>query len=132
MAVLNDLAKPVVGGGIGADEADLGGALLAQQIEKAVEGLLVMSLGRPYQPARVVVDDHGQAAVAPPVGDLVEGVGSGSGLAHDPGHDGTHGGPGDAQKFGMAVLEVCVASQATVSSKRSPPPVPKPSDSSGT
>ena len=87
-----------------AHQADLATAVMAQGVEEALEGGLVVALGRPHQPAAVVVDHHRQVAVAPLVGDLVdadpaqavEGVTLGSSLPHHPRHDGPDGGPSDA------------------------------------
>lgn len=62
--------------------------------KKPSEGLLVVVLSGPDQPAAVVVDDHGEVAVAALVGDLVdpdahqpvEGVDRSPGLVDDSGH----------------------------------------------
>jgi len=40
------------------DQADLGAALVAQQVEELAQGLLVVAGGGPHQPAGVVVHDH--------------------------------------------------------------------------
>jgi len=46
-------------GRIGADQADLGAAVLAETVEELLQCLLVTSGVRPQQHAGVVVDHHG-------------------------------------------------------------------------
>jgi len=94
-------------GAVGADQGDHGGSLLAQQVEEAVERLLVPPDGSPYQPPGVVVDDDGQVAVPLLVADLVDPdpdqateriVGRPS-VGHHPGDDRSHCAPGDAHQL---------------------------------
>ena len=66
----DDVGDPVrtVGGDVG----DLAAPLLTEGVEEALEGGLVPAGGGPDQPTGVVVDDHGQVAVAALVGDLID------------------------------------------------------------
>jgi hypothetical protein len=94
-------------GRIGADQADLGAAVLAETVEELLQCLLVTSGVRPQQHAGVVVDHHGQVLVAALVADLVdpdpaevrEPVGGRLGVGHHPGHDGPDRAPRDAQQL---------------------------------
>jgi len=86
---------------------ELAGAILAQGVEEALQGGLVAAGRGPHQPARVMVDDHGEVAVAPLVADLVhpdpaqpsEPVHLGGLLGSDPRADPADGAPGDAQQL---------------------------------
>ena len=57
---------------VGGDVGDLAAPLLTEGVEEALEGGLVPAGGGPDQPTGVVVDDHGQVAVAALVGDLID------------------------------------------------------------
>jgi len=46
--------------------------LFAERVEEALHGLAVPPGGHPHQPARVVVDDDGQVALAGAMRDLVD------------------------------------------------------------
>ena len=59
-------------GRVGADQADLGATLGAEQVEERLQGLAIMSCRGPHQSAGVVIDDHHQVLVAAPIGDLVD------------------------------------------------------------
>ena len=54
------------------DELELRFPLWAQCLEEQLDRLLVPAVGSPDEPARVVVDDDGQVAVALTVGELVD------------------------------------------------------------
>jgi hypothetical protein len=122
-AQTDDVADPLLG--IAENQPDPGRSLVAEQVKEPLERLLVVPLGRPDQPAGVVVHDHGQVAVAALVGDLidtdpaepVERIDRSSGLVDHASNDRSHGDPRDAQQLDDRCLEVCTASQATVSSK---------------
>jgi len=60
------------GGGVGADQLDLGAAGLTKGVEEPFQGGLARAWRGPHQPAAVVVDDHGQIPLALLVGDLVD------------------------------------------------------------
>jgi hypothetical protein len=96
------------GGGVGADQAELGRAVLAERVEEAVQRGLVMAGRGPDQPAGVVVDHHRQVAVPLAVGDLVDAdapqagqaVHALVGLLRDAGDDPADGAPGHPQQLG--------------------------------
>ena len=58
--------------GVGADQANPGCPLGAEEIEELLQRGPVVAGGGPHQPAAVVVDDDHQVLVAAPVGDLVD------------------------------------------------------------
>src|SRR5262249_3209468 len=60
------------GGGVGADLDDGLAALGPELVEEALQGRLVATRPGPDQLATVVVHDHDQVALSPPVGDLVD------------------------------------------------------------
>jgi hypothetical protein len=51
---------------------DLAGTHLAELIEEPLQRGVVSARSSPHQPARVVIDDHGQVAVPTLVGDLID------------------------------------------------------------
>jgi hypothetical protein len=59
-------------GSVRADQLDLGAAGLAKGVEEPFQGRLARAGRGPHQPASVVVDDHGQVALALLVADLVD------------------------------------------------------------
>jgi hypothetical protein len=60
------------GGRIRAHMGELAGAIGSEGIKEAFQGLLIVAGRGPHQPAGVVVDHHGQVAMALAVGDLVD------------------------------------------------------------
>lgn len=94
-------------GRIRADQGDRSATVIAETVEELPQGLLVASRVRPQQHAGVVVDDHGQVAVAPLVGDLVdpdpaqarEPVRRRLGVGDDTGHDRADRAPRDPQQL---------------------------------
>jgi len=105
-AVAHEVGDPLRG--VGAHQADLGAALLAEQVEEALQGLLVPADPRPHQAPGVVVHHDHQVAVAALVADLIdpdapqaiERVVGGSAVCHHPVDDRSHGAPGDAKELG--------------------------------
>jgi hypothetical protein len=59
-------------GAITADVGELGAALLAEPFKEGVHHFPTATLRRPYQPARDVIDDQRQVALASTPADLVE------------------------------------------------------------
>jgi hypothetical protein len=51
-------------GGVRADQLNLGATGLAEGVEELIQGGLAGAWRGPYQPAAVVVDDHGQIPLA--------------------------------------------------------------------
>jgi len=119
---LDHVADPLLG--VAGDEADLSATLASEQGEEPLEGLLVVALGSPHQPAAVVVDDDGQVPAAL-VGDLVnadpaqpvERVDPSAGLVTTRATIAPTVAQAMRNSGVIAVSEVCTASQATVSSK---------------
>jgi hypothetical protein len=92
---------------VGAEVGELAGASIAEGVEAPLQRLLVAAGRGPDQPAGVVIDDHGEVAVALLVGQLVhpdppqpsEPVGARGLLGGDPGADPADAAPGDAQQL---------------------------------
>ena len=86
---------------------DLRGPLDTERVEEPSQRGLVAAGRGPHQRAAVVIDDHGQVAVATLVGDLVdpdptqpgETVHPGVDVGRDAGHDRPHRPPGDAHQL---------------------------------
>lgn len=101
----HDITDPV--GRVGADQANLGAALGSQLVEERLDRRLAATGLDPHQPARVVIDDHGQVVVALQMRDLVDAdpgqafqrVDAGAALGHHPGDDPPDRHPGDAQQL---------------------------------
>jgi hypothetical protein len=95
-------------GGVRADQLDLGAAGLAEQVEELVQGGLAGAWRGPDQPALVVVDDHGQVALALLVAEFVDPdaaqplkqVDLGGLLGRDPGADPPDAPPRHPQQLG--------------------------------
>lgn len=88
-------------GGIGGNVGDVRAAVLAEKIEEGLQGLVVAAGPCPHQPAAVVIDYHGEVAVAALVADLVdpyaaqasEAVDGGGDVGTDAANDGADGAP---------------------------------------
>ena len=85
-------------GAVTADVGELGAALLAEPVKEAVHHFPTATLRRPHQPARDVIDDQRQVALASTPADLVDAdalqpiqaVVAARGLLHHAGDDPAH------------------------------------------
>jgi len=69
-ALLDDAGDPLAE--VAGDELEPRAPLRTERVEEALDGLLVAAVGGPDEPARVVVDDNSDVALALAVGELVD------------------------------------------------------------